>query len=104
MAFFFSIRRSSLLLTCQRLRRTVLITSSFVTFLRKRLSNCSWLSLGRSFTVVNPLTPPLRKSLYRGSAFCLNRLFGVFDQVISPIGILLFIIDDFGLGDSRFVL
>jgi hypothetical protein len=37
-AFFFSIRRVSLFETNQRLRRTVLRTPLFTTFLRKRLS------------------------------------------------------------------
>ena len=41
-AFYFSIRRVSLLETNQRLRRTVLNTPLFTTFLRKRLGNESW--------------------------------------------------------------
>ena len=49
-AFFFWIRRNSLLEINQRLRRTVLRMPLFTTFLRKRLSNCSCDSLGCSFT------------------------------------------------------
>jgi hypothetical protein len=51
-AFFFSTRRISLLETNQRLRRIVLRTPLFTTFLRKRLSNPSCDSLGRKETVV----------------------------------------------------
>ncbi len=56
MAFFCSRRRSSLLEINQRFRRTVLNTPLLTTFLRKRLSSCSWLSLGRKITIVNALT------------------------------------------------
>ena len=49
-AFFFSMRRCSLLETNQRLRRTVLRTPLFTTFLRKRLSRESWDSPFRKFT------------------------------------------------------
>src|SRR6185503_13235229 len=49
-AFFFSMRRCSLLETNQRLRRTVLNTPLLTTFLRKRLSKESWDSPLRKFT------------------------------------------------------
>src|SRR6266487_4595202 len=49
-AFFFSMRRCSLLETNQRLRRTVLRTPLFTTFLRKRLSRESCDSPLRKFT------------------------------------------------------
>src|SRR6266487_5406543 len=49
-AFFFSMRRCSLLETNQRLRRTVLNTPLLTTFLRKRLSRESWDSPFRKFT------------------------------------------------------
>src|SRR5687768_18378195 len=49
-AFFFSMRRCSLLETNQRLRRTVLKTPLLTTFLRKRLSSESWDSPLRKFT------------------------------------------------------
>ena len=49
-AFFFSMRRCSLLETNQRLRRTVLRTPLFTTFLRKRLSRESCDSPERKFT------------------------------------------------------
>ena len=55
-AFFFSIRRSSLLEMNQRLRRTVLRTPLFTTFLRKRLSSESCDSFGRNFTLAKNLT------------------------------------------------
>ena len=53
MDFFFWMRRSSLLDTNQRLRRTVLKIPLLATFLRKRLSNWSCDSFGRKFTEVN---------------------------------------------------
>src|SRR6185503_17451332 len=49
-AFFFSMRRCSLLETNQRLRRTVLKTPLLTTFLRKRLRSESWDSPLRKFT------------------------------------------------------
>ena len=49
-AFFFSMRRCSLLETNQRLRRTVLNTWLLTTFLRKRLRSESWDSPLRKFT------------------------------------------------------
>src|SRR5687768_6194438 len=49
-AFFFSMRRCSLLETNQRLRRTVLNTPLFTTFLRNRLRSESWDSPLRKFT------------------------------------------------------
>jgi hypothetical protein len=49
-AFFFSMRRCSLLETNQRLRRTVLKTPLLTTFLRKRLRRESWDSPLRKFT------------------------------------------------------
>src|SRR5512145_3205900 len=52
-AFFFSMRRCSLLETNQRLRRTVLNTPLFTTFLRKRLSSESCDSPLRKFTLAN---------------------------------------------------
>src|SRR3990172_10493614 len=53
-------RRSSLLDTNQRLRRTVLRIPLLATFLRNRLSSMSWLSLGRRSTVVKaPHLPSL---------------------------------------------
>lgn len=45
-AFFFSIRRSSLLETCQRLLRTIVIVPALVTCLRKRRSRLSSDSFG----------------------------------------------------------
>jgi hypothetical protein len=55
-AFFFSIRRSSLFEINQRLRRTVLSTPLFTTFFRNRFNNESCDSLGRKTTLANPLT------------------------------------------------
>src|SRR5262245_50883518 len=55
-AFFFSMRRCSLFETNQRLRRTVLKTPLFTTFLRKRLSRESWDSPLRKFTDAKPVT------------------------------------------------
>ena len=55
-AFFFSIRRVSLFETNQRLRRTVLKTPLFTTFLRKRLSKESWDSPFRKFTTATVFT------------------------------------------------
>src|SRR5919108_5184586 len=54
-AFFFSMRRCSLLETNQRLRRTVLNTPLLTTFLRKRLSKESWDSPFRKFTPANEI-------------------------------------------------
>jgi len=54
--FFFWIRRSSLLETNHRFRRTVLKIPLFATFLRKRFSSWSCDSFGRKFTDVNLLT------------------------------------------------
>src|SRR5215216_5935648 len=54
-AFFFSMRRCSLLETNQRLRRTVLNTPLLTTFLRKRLSNESCDSPFRKFTPANEI-------------------------------------------------
>lgn len=58
-AFFFSMRRNSLLEICQRLRRTVLKMPALVTRLRKRRSNCSWLSPGFNLTEAIADSPPL---------------------------------------------
>jgi len=55
-AFFFSMRRCSLLETNQRLRRTVLNTPLFTTFFRKRLSRESWDSPLRKFTDAKKVT------------------------------------------------
>src|SRR5690606_34407788 len=49
-AFFILIRFSSLFDMCHRLRRAELRTWLFTTCLRKRRSNCSWLSPERSST------------------------------------------------------
>ena len=49
-AFFFSRRRTSLLETCQRRRRTSLNIWLLVTSLRKRRNNCSWDSFERNST------------------------------------------------------
>jgi hypothetical protein len=54
-AFFFSMRRCSLLETNQRLRRTVLNTPLLTTFLRKRLSRESCDSPLRKFTPANEI-------------------------------------------------
>src|SRR5215216_6881296 len=54
-AFFFSMRRCSLLDTNQRLRRTVLNTPLLTTFLRKRLSKESCDSPLRKFTLANEI-------------------------------------------------
>src|SRR5215208_1777246 len=54
-AFFFSMRRCSLLETNQRLRRTVLNTPLLTTFLRKRLSRESCDSPLRKFTLANEI-------------------------------------------------
>jgi hypothetical protein len=54
-AFFFSMRRCSLLETNQRLRRTVLKTPLLTTFLRKRLSRESCDSPLRKFTTANEI-------------------------------------------------
>lgn len=56
-AFFFSMRRSSLFEICQRLRLTVLNMPALVTRLRKRRNNCSWLSpaLSRTEAMLAPL-------------------------------------------------
>jgi hypothetical protein len=54
-AFFFSMRRCSLLETNQRLRRTVLRTPLLTTFLRKRLSRESCDSPFRKFTPANEI-------------------------------------------------
>jgi len=54
--FFFWIRRSSLLETNHRFRRTVLKMPLFATFLRNRFSNWSCDSFGRKVTDVNLLT------------------------------------------------
>src|SRR5215211_4024254 len=54
-AFFFSMRRCSLLDTNQRLRRTVLKTPLLTTFLRKRLSRESWDSPLRKLTTANEI-------------------------------------------------
>src|SRR5690242_11805440 len=54
-AFFFSMRRCSLLETNQRLRRTVLNTPLVTTFLRKRLSRESCDSPFRKFTLANEI-------------------------------------------------
>src|SRR5215216_3752650 len=54
-AFFFSMRRCSLLETNQRLRRTVLKTPLLTTFFRKRLSRESCDSPLRKFTPANEI-------------------------------------------------
>jgi hypothetical protein len=54
--FFFWMRRSSLLETNHRFRRTVLKMPLFATFLRNRFSNWSCDSFGRNVTDVNLLT------------------------------------------------
>src|SRR5512132_2895530 len=54
-AFFFSMRRCSLLETNQRLRRTVLNTPLLTTFLRNRLSKESCDSPLRKFTLANEI-------------------------------------------------
>ncbi len=59
-AFFLAMRRSSLLLTCHRLRRTVLKIPLLATCLRKRLSSWSCDSPGRSLTVGNLFTSLLQ--------------------------------------------
>jgi len=53
MAFFFSMRRISLLETNQRLLRSWLKMPLRMTFFLKRLSSCSCDSFGRKVTVVN---------------------------------------------------
>ena len=55
-AFFLLMRRSSLLETNHRLRRTVLSMPLLATFFRKRLSSWSCDSFGRSVTEANCLT------------------------------------------------
>src|SRR5690606_4638838 len=58
-AFFFSIRRSSLFEICQRLRRTVLKIPLLVTRLRKRRSSDSCDSFGFNRTVAIIVSHPL---------------------------------------------
>jgi len=53
MAFFFAMRRASLLETNHRLRRKAVSLPLFETFLRNRLSSCCWDSLFLSSTFVN---------------------------------------------------
>lgn len=61
MAFFFSIRSSSLLETNQRLRRTSDKTLLFITAFLKRRSSCSGVSLSRATTFGRVLTSFLVK-------------------------------------------
>lgn len=64
-AFFFSMRRSSLLETNQRLRRTSAKTLLLVTSLLKRRSSCSGDSLERKMTFGSFFTPFLDKDSRR---------------------------------------
>jgi len=62
-AFFFSTRRISLLETNQRLRRMVLKTPLFTTFLRNRFSSESCDSFGRRTTVAIGFSPPFARGI-----------------------------------------
>lgn len=63
MAFFFWMRRSSLLETCHRFRRTTLMVPDFATFLRNRFSRLSSDSLGINETWGSLLTSFSRQDL-----------------------------------------
>ena len=57
MAFFFAIRRCSLLDTNHRFRRMTLILPLLATFLRNRLNKFAWVSFGLSSTFANFQSP-----------------------------------------------
>src|SRR5215217_4038112 len=85
-AFFFSMRRCSLLETNQRLRRTVLNTPLLTTFLRKRLSRESCDSPLRKFTPANEIhLLPHGRSRHKKSADVQTRPKRIFKTKVKMI-------------------